>query len=56
MELPVRIDHGRRAGALPPHHLDPFEPMLVAPAPAKKPTPITGGRRTEPYGLWVLWT
>ena len=56
MELPFRIDHGLRAGALPPHHHDPFERMLVARARAKEPTPITDGRRIEPYDFWVLWT
>ncbi len=58
MELPFRIDHVRRAGALPSRHHDPFERMLVALARAKEPTPITGGRCRciEPYDLWVSWT
>ena len=28
--LPVRFGHGERAGALPPHHRDPFDRMLIA--------------------------
>lgn len=32
LELPIRWSHGRRAGALPRHHDDPFDRMLVAQA------------------------
>ena len=56
IELPIRIDHGLRAGALPPHHLDPFDRMLVAQAQAEELTLITHDRRIEPYDLRVLWT
>ncbi|OAN48063.1 twitching motility protein PilT [Paramagnetospirillum marisnigri] len=31
-ELPITIEHARRAGALPRHHSDPFDRMLVAQA------------------------
>jgi PIN domain nuclease of toxin-antitoxin system len=31
-ELPITFAHAIRAGALPPHHRDPFDRMLVAQA------------------------
>lgn len=31
-ELPITFDHAIRAGALPPHHRDPFDRMLIAQA------------------------
>ncbi len=32
LELPIRAQHAVLAGALPPHHNDPFDRMLVAQA------------------------
>ena len=54
-ELPVRVEHGLAAGALPPHHRDPFDRMLVAQAQVERLTLVTRDRRIEPYDVKVLW-
>ena len=54
-ELPVRAEHGLAAGALPPHHRDPFDRMLVAQARHEGLTLVTRDRRIEPYDVKVLW-
>ncbi len=54
-ELPVRAAHGLAAGALPLHHRDPFDRMLVAQARHEGLTLITRDRRIEPYDVKVLW-
>ena len=54
-ELPVRAEHGLTAGALPPHHRDPFDRMLVAQAHVERLTLVTRDRRIEPYDVQVLW-
>ncbi len=54
-ELPVRAEHGLAAGALPLHHRDPFDRMLVAQARHEGLTLITRDRRIEPYDVKVLW-
>lgn len=54
-QLVVSFDHAERAGALPPHHRDPFDRMLVAQALAERLTLVTHDRRFEPYGARVLW-
>lgn len=55
-ELPLRFAHGERLAALPPHHQDPFDRMLIAQAMEEKLTLITHDRKFEPYGVKVLWT
>jgi PIN domain nuclease of toxin-antitoxin system len=54
-QLAVTFDHAERAGALPPHHADPFDRMLVAQALAEDLTLVTRDRRLEPYAADVLW-
>ena len=54
-ELPVRAEHGLAAGALPLHHRDPFDRMLVAQAHVERLTLVTRDRRIEPYDVKVLW-
>ena len=34
-KLPISFFHGQQAGALPPHHRDPFDRMLIAQAQAE---------------------
>jgi PIN domain nuclease of toxin-antitoxin system len=41
LELPISIDHGFAAGALPRHHHDPFDRMLVAQAQIEGLTLVT---------------
>lgn len=56
IELPITIAHGERAGALPLHHRDPFDRMLVAQAQHERLRLVTRDRAFEPYGVSVLWT
>ena len=52
--LAVTFDHAERAGALPPHHRDPFDRMLVGQALAEGLTIVTHDGAFEPYGVDLL--
>lgn len=54
-QLVVTFDHAERAGALPPHHGDPFDRMLIAQALEERLTLVTHDKRFVPYGVDVLW-
>ena len=53
--LPIDHDHASIAGALPPHHRDPFDRMLVAQAQCERLTIVTRDQRIGAYGVPVLW-
>ena len=53
-ELPVTAEHGLAAGALPPHHRDPFDRMLVAQAKSEGLTLVTRDREIAAYDISVL--
>jgi PIN domain nuclease of toxin-antitoxin system len=53
--LLISFSHAERAGALPPHHRDPFDRMLVAQAQAEDLTLVTHDRLLEPYDVEILW-
>ena len=53
--LPITLVHAERAGALPPHHRDPFDRMVVAQALEEGLTLATRDRQLEPYGATILW-
>lgn len=55
-KLPISFSHAEAAAALPPHHLDPFDRMLVAQARIERLTLITHDRRFKPYDVPILWT
>jgi PIN domain nuclease of toxin-antitoxin system len=55
VELPISATHGLIAAALPPHHRDPFDRMIVAQAQSKGLTVVTGDGRIAAYGVPVLW-
>lgn len=55
-ELPVTLEHTERLTALPMHHGDPFDRMLVAQAQAEGLTLVSHDRALEPYGVPVIWT
>ena len=55
-KLPISFSHAEAAAALPPHHLDPFDRMLVAQARIEGLTLITHDRRFKPYDVPILWT
>src|SRR5262245_29303175 len=49
VEAPVRSDAALRAGALPPHHRDPFDRLLVAQAYLERATLYTADRQLLAY-------
>jgi PIN domain nuclease of toxin-antitoxin system len=55
IELSVRSSHAVIAGALPPHHRDPFDRMLVAQAQSEGLTIVTNDERVAAYDVPVLW-
>jgi PIN domain nuclease of toxin-antitoxin system len=52
--LPITVAHALAAGALPRHHQDPFDRMLVAQAMAEGLTIVTRDPRIELYGVPTL--
>ena len=53
VELPVRSEAALRAGALPLHHRDPFDRLLVAQASLEGATLYTADRQLLAYGAHV---
>lgn len=53
-ELPITIEHALAAGALPRHHADPFDRMLVAQAQAEGLTVVTRDTDFDAYDVPVL--
>lgn len=56
LELPISSTHALAAGALPPHHRDPFDRMLVAQAQSEGLTLVTNDAQIEAYDVPVLWS
>ena len=54
-ELPVTLAHAARLQALPSHHADPFDRMLVAQAMVEGATLVTRDAALGAYGVPVLW-
>jgi PIN domain nuclease of toxin-antitoxin system len=54
-ELGVTFKHAVLAGALPLHHSDPFDRMLVAQAQSEKLTLVTSDAKLAAYDVPVLW-
>lgn len=52
--LPIAIAHAVEAGALPRHHDDPFDRMLVAQASLEQLTIVTRDRQFDLYGVPTL--
>lgn len=53
-ELPIAARHAEAAAALPLHHKDPFDRMLVAQAIAEGLTLVTADQRLRAYPVAVL--
>lgn len=53
-ELAIRFAHARAAGALPLHHSDPFDRMLVAQARLEHLTIVTHDAALERYDVDLL--
>ena len=52
--LPIDGDHAVLAGALPPHHQDPFDRILVAQAITERMTLVTRDKVMADYGVASL--
>ena len=53
-KLPISFFHGQQAGALPLHHRDPFDRMLIAQASVEGCTLVTADRRLAIYGVPLI--
>lgn len=53
--LPIQHDHAFRAAALPGHHKDPFDRMLVAQAQLEKMKLMTVDDQLDQYEVEILW-
>ena len=53
--LPITVEHAEATGALPWHHRDPFDRVLVAQAGIEGATLVTGDERLAAYGVPVAW-
>jgi len=55
LQLPVTVRHGDRLRAIPAHHPDPFDRLLIAQALEEGFTILTSDRAFEPYRVPVVW-
>ncbi len=53
--LPITHDHALQVAALPPHHRDPFDRLLVAQAQVEGLTLVTGDPALSRYDVDILW-
>jgi PIN domain nuclease of toxin-antitoxin system len=53
-ELPITFAHAVRAGALPPHHRDPFDRMLVAQAQVEGLVLLSADAKLAAYEVEAL--
>lgn len=53
--LSISIDHATAVEALPWHHRDPFDRMLVAQAQVERATLVSGDEAFAAYGVPVVW-
>ena len=54
-ELPITHAHTQAAAALPPHHRDPFDRMLIAQAQLEDAVILTADAAFAAYDVRVLW-
>lgn len=53
--LPITLEHAAAVEALPPHHRDPFDRILVAQALSEDAAIISRDERFARYGVTVIW-
>jgi PIN domain nuclease of toxin-antitoxin system len=53
-ELPVTLEHAAATAALPHHHRDPFDRMLIAQSSVEGCTLVTADRRLAVYGVPLI--
>jgi len=52
--LPISAEHAELAGALPLHHADPFDRMLIAQAKSESLVLLTQDRKMAMYDVPIL--
>lgn len=55
-ELPISFAHAEGVAALPPHHRDPFDRLLVSQALVEGLTLVTHDASLRQYTVDILWT
>ena len=55
LPLDITVAHAEAAGALPLHHRDPFDRMLVAQAQLEGMVIVSRDRRLARYAVPILW-
>ena len=53
--VPITVHHGNRAGALPLHHKDPFDRMLIAQAGYENIPIVSADVQLDAYGIARIW-
>jgi PIN domain nuclease of toxin-antitoxin system len=53
--LPITLDHVERQAALPFHHRDPFDRMLVAQSMIEKLSLVSADTILDQYGIHRVW-
>ena len=53
--LPIQLQHVVRVTALPRHHRDPFDRLLIATAMTEKLTLVSGDHEFKKYGVATIW-
>jgi PIN domain nuclease of toxin-antitoxin system len=53
--LPVELHHVYTLRQFPPHHHDPFDRLLIAPAKAEQMRLVSADSQFEPYLVDVIW-
>jgi PIN domain nuclease of toxin-antitoxin system len=53
--LPISVEHALALAGLPPHHKDPFDPILVAQAQVENLTLVTADDKLKAYAVSILW-
>ncbi len=55
LDLQVTLEHAFAVEALPPHHNDPFDRLLIAQAQIEAMTIVTVDHLMPAYGVPILW-
>lgn len=55
LPLPIEHAHALRVFALPPHHMDPFDRLLIAQAQLESLPILTADRKLKSYDIEVIW-
>jgi len=55
LQLPITVEHARRAGSMPGAHRDPFDRMLIAQAQIDGLTLVSNETLFDRFGIQRLW-